>query len=134
MKVIGIDHIGIAVQSIDKGSPFWENILGIKSSGREEVLEEGVETGIYNTGSGKIELLESIKSDSAIQKFLNNKGEGIHHICLKVEDVYSAISELKEKGITVIYPTPKKGAEGFLVTFIHPKDSGGVLVELAQET
>ena len=134
MKVIGIDHIGIAVQSIDKGSPFWENILGIKSSGREEVLEEGVETGIYNTGSGKIELLESVKSDSAIQKFLNNKGEGIHHICLKVEDIYSSISELKEKGISVIYPTPKKGAEGFLVTFIHPKDSGGVLVELAQET
>jgi len=134
MKVIGIDHIGIAVQSIDKGSPFWEHILGIKSSGREEVLGEGVETGIYNTGSGKIELLESIKSDSAIQKFLNNKGEGIHHICLKVEDIYSSISELKEKGISVIYPTPKKGAEGFLVTFIHPKDSGGVLVELAQET
>jgi methylmalonyl-CoA epimerase len=120
MKVIGIDHIGIAVQSIDKGSPFWEHILGIKSSGREEVLEEGGETGIYNTGRGKIELLESVKSESAIQKFLDNKGEGIHHICLKVEDIYSSISELKEKGISVIYPTPKKGAEGFLVTFIHP--------------
>jgi len=134
MKVIGIEHIGIAVQSIDKGSPFWEHILGIKSTGREEVSEEGVETGIYNTGRGKIELLESIKSDSAIQKFLSNKGEGVHHICLKVDDVYSAISELEEKGISVIYRTPKKGAEGFLVTFIHPKDSGGVLVELAQET
>ena len=134
MKVIGIEHIGIAVKSIDKGSPFWENILGIKPTGREEVLEEGVETGIYNTGNGKIELLESVKSDSVIQKFLDKKGEGIHHICLKVDDVYSAISELEENGISVIYTTPKKGAEGFLVTFIHPKDSGGVLVELAQET
>ena len=134
MKVIGIEHIGIAVKSIDKGSPFWEHILGIKPTGREGVLEEGVETGIYNTGNGKIELLESVKADSAIQKFLDKKGEGIHHICLKVDDIYSAISELKEKGISVIYRTPKKGAEGFLVTFIHPKDSGGVLVELAQET
>jgi len=133
MKVIGIEHIGIAVQSIDKSSPFWEHILGIKSTGREEVSEEGVETGIYNTGSGKIELLESVKSDSAIQKFLYNKGEGVHHICLKVDDIYSAISELEERGISVIYSTPKKGAEGFLVTFIHPRDSGGVLVELAQE-
>ena len=134
MKIIGIEHIGIAVKSIDKSSPFWEHVLGIKSTGREKVLDEGVETGIYDIGGGKIELLESVKSDSAIQKFLDKKGEGIHHICLKVDDVYSAISELEEKGISVMYTTPKKGAEGFLVTFIHPKDSGGVLVELAQET
>ena len=134
MKIIGIEHIGIAVKSIDKRSPFWEHVLGIKSTGREKVLDEGVETGIYDIGGGKIELLESVKSDSAIQKFMDKKGEGIHHVCLKVDDVYNAIAELKEKGISVIYPTPKKGAEGFLVTFIHPRDSGGVLVELAQET
>ena len=134
MKIIGIEHIGIAVKSIDKRSPFWEHVLGIKSTGREKVLDEGVETGIYDIGGGKIELLESVKSDSSIQKFLDKKGEGIHHICLKVDDIYTAISELKENGIYVIYPTPKKGAEGFLVTFIHPKDTGGVLVELAQES
>lgn len=134
MKIIGIEHIGIAVKSIDKRSPFWEHVLGIKSIGREKVLDEGVETGIYDIGGGKIELLESVKSDSAIQKFMDKKGEGIHHVCLKVDDVYNAIAELKEKGISVIYQTPKKGAEGFLVTFIHPRDSGGVLVELAQET
>ena len=134
MKVIGIEHIGIAVKSIDKRSPFWEHVLGIKSTGREKVLDEGVETGIYDIGGGKIELLESVKSDSAIQKFMDKKGEGIHHVCLKVDDVYNAIAELKEKGISVIYQKPKKGAEGFLVTFIHPRDSGGVLVELAQET
>ena len=129
-----IEHIGIAVKSIDKRSPFWEHVLGIKSTGREKVLDEGVETGIYDIGGGKIELLESVKSGSAIQNFLDKKGEGIHHICLKVDDIYTAIAELKEKGIYVIYPTPKKGAEGFLVTFIHPKDTGGVLVELAQES
>ena len=134
MKIIGIEHIGIAVKSIDKRSPFWEHVLGIKSIGREKVLDEGVETGIYDIGGGKIELLESVKSDSAIQKFMDKKGEGIHHVCLKVDDVYNAIAELKEKGISVIYQKPKKGAEGFLVTFIHPRDSGGVLVELAQET
>ena len=134
MKVIGIEHIGIAVKSIDKGAPFWEHILGIKPTGREEVQGEGVVTNIYNTGKGKIELLESVKSDSAIQKFLDKKGEGIHHICLQVDDVYSAISELEEKGISVIYRTPKKGAEVCLLTYIPPKDSGGVLVELAQET
>ena len=134
MKIIGIEHIGIAVKSIDKRSPFWEHVLGIKSTGREKVLDEGVETGIYDIGGGKIELLESVKSDSVIQKFIDKKGEGIHHVCLKVDDVYNAIAELKEKGISVIYQKPKKGAEGFLVTFIHPRDSGGVLVELAQET
>ena len=134
MKIIGIEHIGIAVKSIDKRSPFWEHVLGIKSTGREKVLDEGVETGIYDIGGGKIELLESVKSDSAIQKFMDKKGEGIHHVCLKVDDIYDAIAELKEKGISVIYQKPKKGAEGFLVTFIHPRDSGGVLVELAQET
>ena len=78
MKVIGIEHIGIAVKSIDKGSPFWEHILGIKSTGREEVQGEGVVTNIYNTGKGKIELLESVKSDSAIQKFLDKKLSLIH--------------------------------------------------------
>ena len=110
MKIIGIEHIGIAVKSIDKRSPFWEHVLGIKSTGREKVLDEGVETGIYDIGGGKIELLESVKSDSAIQKFMDKKGEGIHHVCLKVDDVYNAIAELKEKGISVIYQTPKKGA------------------------
>lgn len=132
MKILGIEHIGIAVQNIETRAPFWEQVLGIRATGREKVLSEGVETGIFDTSKGKIELLEPILSDSTIQKYLDKYGEGIHHICLRVDDVVSAISELKEKGISVIYPTPKKGAEGFLVTFIHPKDTGGVLVELAQ--
>ena len=133
MKILGIEHIGIAVNRIDSSAPFWEEVLGIQLTGRETVVEEGVETGIYDTGSGKIELLESLSSDSSIQKFLNNKGEGIHHICLRVDNLLNAVSELKDKGISVIYPEPKTGAEGYLVTFIHPKDTGGVLVELAEK-
>ena len=133
MKIRGIEHIGIAVNTIDSRAPFWEEVLEIASSGREAVEGEGVDTKIYDTGNGKIELLESISSDSSIQKYLNNRGEGVHHICLKVENISSAISELKDRGVTVIYPEPKIGAEGYLVTFIHPKDTGGVLVELAQK-
>ena len=133
MKILGIEHIGIAVNKIENRAAFWEQVLGIRATGREKVLSEGVETGIYDTSGGKIELLEPIIADSTIQKYLDKYGEGIHHICLKVEDIESAISELKEKGISVIYPTPKIGVEGFLVTFIHPKYTGGVLVELAQK-
>ncbi|MBH49424.1 MAG: methylmalonyl-CoA epimerase [Candidatus Marinimicrobia bacterium] len=133
MKILGIEHIGIAVNQIDERKDFWEKVLGIKLTGQENVESESVETAIFDSDSGKIELLESKNPDSAIQKFINKSGEGIHHICLKVDDIESAIGELKIAGISVIYPVPKVGAEGFLVTFIHPKDTGGVLVELAQE-
>ena len=133
MKILGIEHIGIAVNKIDSRATFWEEALEISSSGRESVEGERVETKIYDTGSGKIELLEPLSSDSSIQKYLNNRGEGVHHICLKVDNISIAISELKDRGITVIYPEPKTGAEGYLVTFIHPRDTGGVLVELAQK-
>lgn len=133
MKILGIEHIGIAVNQIDERKDFWEKVLGIKLTGQENVESESVETAIFDSDSGKIELLQSKNSDSAIQKFINKSGEGIHHICLKVDDIESAIGELKVAGISVIYPVPKVGAEGFLVTFIHPKDTGGVLVELAQE-
>ena len=133
MKILGIEHIGIAVNQIDERKDFWEKVLGIKLTGQENVESESVETAIFDSDSGKIELLESKNPDSAIQKFINKSGEGIHHICLKVDDIESAIGELKIAGISVIYPVPKVGAEGFLVTLIHPKDTGGVLVELAQE-
>ena len=133
MKILGIEHIGIAVNQIDERKDFWEKVLGIKLTGQENVESESVETAIFDSDSGKIELLQSKNSDSAIQKFIDKSGEGIHHICLKVDDIDSAIGELKAAGISAIYPVPKVGAEGFLVTFIHPKDTGGVLVELAQE-
>lgn len=133
MKIKGIEHIGIAVNSLDENAPFWNEILKIQHSVTETVEKEKVNTAIFNTGKGKIELLEALSADSAIARFLTKKGQGVHHICFEVEDIFAAIMELKEKNIQVIYDKPHKGAEGYLVTFIHPKDTGGVLVELAQK-
>lgn len=132
MKIKGIEHIGIAVSSLAENAPFWKEVLGLDHAGVEAVESEKVTTDIYNTGRGKIELLEAMGEDSTIAKYIENRGQGVHHICLEVEDIHGAIAELKEKDITVIYNEPKIGAEGFLVTFVHPKSTGGVLVELAQ--
>ena len=133
MKILSIEHIGIAVEDIEDRSPFWEHILGIKHSSTEVVEHEGVKTDIYDTGSGKVELLKSISDDSTIEKFLNKKGEGIHHVCFEVDDINSAINELKENNIIVLNDEPTIGAEGYKIVFIHPKSTGGVLVELAEK-
>jgi len=133
MKIKGIEHIGIAVESLAKDSPFWKHILNLEQKGKETVASEGVLTDIYETGRGKIELLEAIGKDSTIAKYLEKRGAGVHHVCFEVEDIHLSIEELIDKGIEVIYKEPKIGAEGFLVTFIHPKSTGGVLVELAQQ-
>lgn len=132
MKIKGIEHIGIAVNSLAEDAPFWKHVLGLNHSGTETVDSEKVTTDIYETGRGKIELLEALGKDSPVSKFLKKRGAGVHHICLEVEDLKEAISELIENDIEVIYKEPKIGAEGFLVTFIHPQSTGGVLVELAQ--
>lgn len=132
MKIKGIEHIGIAVSSLAENAPFWKEVLGLDHLGIEAVESEKVTTDIYNTGRGKIELLEAMGEDSTIAKYIEKRGQGVHHICLEVEDIHEAISELQEKNISVIYDEPKVGAEGFLVTFVHPKSTGGVLVELAQ--
>jgi methylmalonyl-CoA epimerase len=132
MKIKGIEHIGIAVNSLTENAPFWKHVLGLDHSGTEAVQSEKVTTDIYNTDRGKIELLEAMSEDSTIAKYIDKRGEGVHHICLEVDDIHEAIAELQEKDINVIYNEPKMGAEGFLVTFIHPKSTGGVLVELAQ--
>ena len=133
MKILGIEHIGIAVNSIDKDAPFWKHILKISHSGTEVVEDQGVTTDIYDTGKGKIELLESMGGDTPIGKFLENRGPGIHHVCFEVEDVTKAIKELKELNIQIISDEPIIGAEGYKVVFIHPKSTGGVLVELAEK-
>ena len=133
MKIKRIEHIGIAVKSLENDAPFWKHVLNISHRGTEIVEREGVTTDIYDTGSGKVELLESLRDDSPIAKYLEKRGAGVHHICFEVENIYDAITELIDAGIEVIYKEPRKGAEGFLVTFIHPKSTGGVLVELAQK-
>ena len=133
MKILGIEHIGIAVKDLDTNAPFWKHVLKISHKGTETVAQEGVTTDIYDTGSGKVELLESMVSGSVIEKFLENRGEGIHHVCFEVDDINKAIIELNELNIDVISDRPTVGAEGYKVVFIHPKSTGGVLVELAQK-
>ena len=133
MKILGIEHLGIAVNSIDESAPFWKHVLNIKHHSTETVDTEGVITDIYDTGNGKVELLESISEDSPINKFLDNRGAGIHHVCFEVDDIKSAINELKENNIIVLNNEPTTGAEGYKIVFIHPKSTGGVLVELAEK-
>ena len=133
MKILGIEHIGIAVKDLDTNAPFWKHVLKISHKGTETVAQEGVTTDIYDTGRGKVELLKSTVSGSVIEKFLENRGEGIHHVCFEVDNINKAILELKELNIRVISDRPMVGAEGYKVVFIHPKSTGGVLVELAQK-
>ena len=134
MKILGIEHIGIAVNSIDKDAPFWKHILNLHHRGTEAVENEGVTTDIYDTGRGKVELLESMGSSTPLGKFLENRGAGIHHVCFEVDNITTAIKELKELNIQVLSNEPTIGAEGYKVVFIHPKSTGGVLVELAEKS
>ena len=133
MKILRIEHIGIAVKDLDTNAPFWKHVLNISHKGTETVAQEGVTTDIYDTGSGKVELLQSTVPGSVIEKFLEKRGEGIHHVCFEVDDINKAIIELNESNIDVISDRPTVGAEGYKVVFIHPKSTGGVLVELAQK-
>ena len=133
MKILGIEHIGVAVSNLNQASSFWGNVLNILHTHTEDVKSEQVSTKIYDTNKGKIELLSPLSTNSIIEKFINKNGPGIHHICLEVDDVYQAIIELKDAGIEVLNDMPKIGAEGFKVVFIHPKSTGGVLVELAEK-
>ena len=133
MKILGIEHIGIAVNNIDESAPFWKHVLNISHRITETVETENVTTDIYDTGKGKVELLESLGSDSTIQKFIEKRGPGIHHVCFEVDNIYSAIKELKDNNIYTINDEPTIGAEGYKIVFIHPKNTGGVLVELAEK-
>ena len=134
MKILGIEHIGIAVNSIDKDAPFWKHILNIPHRGTEVVEGQGVTTDIYDTGRGKVELLEAMGPDTPIGKFLEKRGAGIHHVCFEVDNITTAIKELKQDNIQVLSNVPTMGAEGYKVVFIHPKSTGGVLVELAEKS
>ena len=134
MKILGIEHIGIAVKDLDVSAPFWKDVLKISHKGKETVAQEGVITDIYDTGRGKVELLKSMSSNSVIEKFLKKSGEGIHHVCFEVKNINKAILELKDLNINVLSEHPTTGVEGNKVVFIHPKSTGGVLVELAEKT
>ena len=128
-----IEHIGIAVNNLEASNLLFEKLLGTPPYKMEEVLSEGVKTSFFMNGPNKIELLEATTPDSPIAKFLDKKGEGIHHIAFDVEDIVAEIARLKAEGFTVLNETPKKGADNKLVAFLHPKGTNGVLVELCQE-
>ena len=128
-----IEHIGIAVKDIEAANTVYENLLGVSSYKMENVESEGVSTSFFRTGDSKIELLEATKPQSAIAKFIEKKGEGIHHIAFAVNDIKAEMKRLSELGFNVLNKEPKKGADNKLVCFIHPKNTNGVLVELCQE-
>lgn len=133
-KILGVDHIGIAVTDLKEVGAFWESI-GLATTGEETVADQKVTTGFYPTANGaEIELLAATEPDSPIAKFIeNNKGRGgIQHIALRVDNVEQAIADLQEKGVRMIDKAPRKGAGGAMIAFLHPKSTHGVLLELCQ--
>ncbi|PDH45678.1 MAG: methylmalonyl-CoA epimerase [Bacteroidetes bacterium MED-G21] len=128
-----IEHIGIAVKNLDEANKIYEQLLGTAPYKMEMVDSEGINTSFFKTGESKVELLQAIKDESAIAKFIAKKGEGIHHIAFAVEDIHKEIKRLKKEGYTIINESPKKGADNKLVCFVHPKNTKGVLIELCQE-
>ena len=128
-----IEHIGIAVKDIKKSNDLFSKLFGESHYKIEEVASEGVNTSFFKVGDNKIELLEATNPDSPIAKFIEKKGEGIHHIAFDVDDIEAEILRLQREGFTVLNKTPKKGADNKLVAFLHPKSTNGVLVELCQD-
>ena len=128
-----IEHLGIAVNNLETANVLYTKLLGEPPYKTENVESEGVSTSFFQIGESKIELLESTNPDSSIARFLAKRGEGIHHIAFEVEDIVLEIERMKAEGFTVINETPKMGSDNKLVCFVHPKSTGGVLVELCQE-
>ncbi|MCF7559525.1 methylmalonyl-CoA epimerase [Sabulilitoribacter multivorans] len=128
-----IEHIGIAVKSLRESNELFSKLFGKPHYKVEEVKSEGVNTSFFKVGENKIELLEATNNDSPIAKFIEKKGEGIHHIAFDVDDIESEIERLKKEGFKVLNETPKCGADNKLVAFIHPKSANGVLIELCQD-
>ncbi len=132
MKVLKIDHLGIAVKSISEGKNFWADVLGLEFEGTETVEEQKVTTAFFPVGESEVELLESTSPDGPIAKYLEKKGAGLQHIAFRVENLESALQELKDKGVRLIDEKPRHGAGGAKIAFLHPKATGGILVELCE--
>lgn len=132
MNTTVIDHIGIAVNSIEESLKFWEGTLGVKCAGVETVEDQKVKTAFLPIKESELELLEATSPESPVAKFIEKKGEGIHHIAIRVDNLEEALSELKKKGVKLIDETPRKGAGGAMIAFLHPKATGGILLELSQ--
>ncbi len=132
MKVLKIDHLGIAVHSIEEARKLFQETLGLEFEGTETVTEQKVTTAFFPVGDSEVELLESTAPDGPIAKYLEKRGEGIQHIAFRVENIEEALAELKEKGIRLIDEKPRIGAGGAKIAFLHPKDTHGVLIELSE--
>lgn len=128
-----IEHIGIAVKDLDVSNRLFEKLLGSNPYKIEEVASEGVRTSFFRAGDHKVELLEALDEDSPVARFLERRGEGVHHIAFEVEDIAAEVKRLQEEGFTVLNEEPKRGADNKWVVFLHPKSANGVLVELCQE-
>ena len=131
MRLEHIDHVGIAVKSIEESAKLWE-ALGFVMEGIEEVAEQKVKTAFMPIGEGEIELLEAMDLDSPIAKFIEKKGEGIHHIAIRVDNIESVLANLQEKGVRLLDETPRIGAGGAKIAFIHPKATNGTLLEICE--
>ncbi|MCB2145171.1 MAG: methylmalonyl-CoA epimerase [Deltaproteobacteria bacterium] len=132
MKILKIDHLGIAVNSIDSGKDFWSGVLGLDFEGAETVAEQKVTTAFFPVGESEVELLESTAPDGPVAKYIEKRGQGIQHVAFRVENIDEALAELKEKGVQLIDQQPRIGAGGARIAFLHPKATNGVLVELCQ--
>ncbi|MDR1879139.1 MAG: methylmalonyl-CoA epimerase [Bacteroidales bacterium] len=132
MKLSHIEHIGIAVKDLKSAVAYYENVLGLKCYAVEEVSDQKVRTAFFQIGQTKIELLESTDAEGSVGKFIEKRGEGIHHIAYAVDDLSAALSELESQSVQLIDKQPRKGAEGLHIAFLHPKSTGGVLTELCE--
>ena len=133
MDITHIEQIGIAVKNLQESIEFYENVLGLKCYSIEEVSDQKVRTAFFKVGHTKIELLESTEPDGPIGKFLEKRGEGIHHLAFHVNDLEGALKEAEDKDVRLIDSVPRKGAEGLDIAFLHPKSTNGVLTELCEE-
>ncbi|MDR2841228.1 MAG: methylmalonyl-CoA epimerase [Paludibacter sp.] len=133
MNITHIEHLGIAVKSLETAIPYYENVLGLKCYNIETVADQKVKTAFFKVGQTKIELLEPTSEESTIAKFIEKRGEGVHHVAFAVPDVASALKEVEEKGVQLIDKAPRAGAEGLNIAFLHPKSTLGVLTELCEQ-
>lgn len=133
MKITHIEHLGIAVKSLEEAIPFYEEVLVLKCYAIEEVAEQKVKTAFFMVGQTKIELLESTDPEGPVGKFIEKRGEGVHHLAFAVEGLQENLNYLEGKGVRLIDKTPRKGAEGLNIAFLHPKSTFGVLTELCEK-
>jgi methylmalonyl-CoA/ethylmalonyl-CoA epimerase len=131
--MLKIEHLGIAVKNLELSNDLFSKLFDSTPYKLEKVESEGVSTSFFMIGDSKIELLEATNADSSIAKFIEKKGEGIHHIAFEVKDIYAEMKRLQNEGFTLLSEEPKKGADNKLICFLHPKSSNGVLIELCQE-